>query len=253
MKLHDPQQSPSDPIVRVDNIVKRFGAVTVLDGLSFSVMSGEVYSLIGRSGSGKSTSLRCLNALEPIQSGEIYIGGTRVDFKNEKSKRGLRKRVGMVFQAFNLFPHMTALENITLGPIKAKAIGKQEARERALQILSEIGLAEKAKSYPDDLSGGQRQRVAIARALAMEPELLLLDEITSSLDPELTREVLDLVAKLADQGITMVMVSHEIGFVRKISSRIGFVENGRLIAEGTPEDLFSSENPRLQSFLSQIN
>ncbi len=231
---------------------KRFGENHVLRGIDLSVEEHQVVCLIGPSGCGKSTLLRCINGLEEIQAGEILIDGERVSGEGV-DLNALRQDVGIVFQSFNLFPHMTVLENITLAPRKVLGLRKGEAVERARQLLERIQLAHKADEYPDRLSGGQQQRVAIARALAMSPRVMLLDEVTSALDPELVSEVLNLVRELAAEGMTMLLATHEMGFAREVSSKICFLYEGQIAEEGPPEQLFSQpHNPRTQQFLRSI-
>ncbi len=240
------------PKLRIRGIVKRFGERTVLDGIDLDVTRGEVISLIGSSGSGKSTLLRCINLLEPTDDGSIELDGVDI------AEPGLpadpvRRRIGMVFQSFNLFPHMTVLRNVTLGPRKALGLAAGEADARALDLLTRIGLADKANEYPDRLSGGQQQRVAIARALAMQPELMLLDEVTSALDPELVGEVLDLVRDLRTQGMTMLIATHEMAFAREISDRVCFLDAGRILEQGSPQTIFANpQQERTREFLQRI-
>ncbi|MEY4371717.1 MAG: hypothetical protein RL219_486 [Actinomycetota bacterium] len=240
------------PKLRIRGIVKRFGERTVLDGIDLEVTRGEVISLIGSSGSGKSTLLRCINLLEPTDDGSIELDGVDI------AEPGLpadpvRRRIGMVFQSFNLFPHMTVLRNVTLGPRKALGLAAGEADARALDLLTRIGLADKANEYPDRLSGGQQQRVAIARALAMQPELMLLDEVTSALDPELVGEVLDLVRDLRTQGMTMLIATHEMAFAREISDRVCFLDAGRILEQGSPQTIFANpQQERTREFLQRI-
>jgi polar amino acid transport system ATP-binding protein len=231
---------------------KSFGAKVVLDGIDLSIDRGAVISLIGASGSGKSTLLRCTNLLEPIDDGEIVFDGTDI------SEPGLppdpvRRRIGMVFQSFNLFPHMTVLDNVTLAPRKVLGRSKADAQERAVAMLSRFGLAEKARDYPDRCSGGQQQRVAIVRALQMEPEVMLLDEITSALDPELVGEVLDVVRELKHEGMTMILATHEMAFAREISDRVCFLDQGRILEAAPPGQLFGNpSNERTRQFLQRV-
>ena len=238
--------------LEVRDVHKRFGDVHVLRGLTLDVELHQVVCLIGASGSGKSTLLRCINALETIDGGVIRLDGDRV------SGRGidvdaLRQEVGIVFQSFNLFPHMSVMENITLAPRKVLGIAADEAEERGIDLLRRVGLAEKATDYPDRLSGGQQQRVAIVRALAMEPKLMLLDEITSALDPELVAEVLNIVRDLARDGMTMMLATHEMGFAREVSSKVCFLHEGVIHEEGPPEQIFGDpQHPRTQAFLQRI-
>lgn len=239
-------------LVQLKSVSKSFGKVQALRNISFEVSEGEILSLIGPSGCGKSTCLRCINALETIDSGEIRIEGMKVNYKDERQKREIRQKVGIVFQSFNLFPHLTVEGNIMLGLIKVQKMPKNKAKEIADYWLKSIGVEEKAHNFPDELSGGQQQRVAILRALAMKPKILLLDEITSALDPELTQEVLELIEELARKKMTMIVVSHELGFVQKLANSIVFLENGRIVAKGSSEQMFSSNNKRLRDFLRRI-
>ncbi|PMQ00739.1 MAG: glutamine ABC transporter ATP-binding protein [Dictyoglomus sp. NZ13-RE01] len=239
-------------MIKVINLHKKFKNLHVLKGINLEVKKGEVLVLIGPSGGGKSTLLRCINRLEEPTSGEIYIDGTLItDPKVDINK--IRQKVGMVFQLFNLFPHLTVLENITLAPIKVKKMKPEEAKEKALELLKRVGLADKAKNYPSQLSGGQQQRVAIARALAMDPEVMLFDEPTSSIDPEMTKEVLDVIRELADEGMTMIIATHEMGFAREVSDWVVFLDQGQIIEEGPPSQIFSSpKEERTINFLSKI-
>jgi len=234
------------------DVHKRYGDHEVLRGLSMSVDEHQVVCLIGPSGCGKSTLLRCINGLDPIQSGEIRLENDRVSGPGVDVNK-LRQQVGIVFQAFNLFPHMSVLENVTLAPIKVLKIDKAEAEAKAMALLKRIGLEAKAKAYPDRLSGGQQQRVAITRALAMEPKLLLLDEITSALDPELVSEVLNIVRDLAGQGMTMLLATHEMGFAREVASKVCFLHEGVVHEEGPPERIFGDpHDDRTRAFLKRI-
>ena len=234
----------------VNNLHKYFGENQVLKGIDEQVKKGEVLVLIGPSGSGKSTFLRCLNLLEKPTSGEITFEGQSItDKKCDINK--IREKMGMVFQQFNLFPHKTVLENITMAPIKVKKLSKEKATEKAMELLAKVGLSDKANSYPGSLSGGQKQRIAIARALAMEPDVMLFDEPTSALDPEMVGEVLNVMKELAEDGMTMVVVTHEMGFAKEVASRIIFMDNGKIIEEGTAKEIF--KNPiysRTREFLS---
>lgn len=236
----------------VNNLHKYFGENQVLKGIDERVKKGEVLVLIGPSGSGKSTFLRCLNLLEKPTSGEITFEGQSItDKKCDINK--IREKMGMVFQQFNLFPHKTVLENITMAPIKVKKIPKEKAIEKAMELLTKVGLADKANSYPSSLSGGQKQRIAIARALAMEPDVMLFDEPTSALDPEMVGEVLNVMKQLAKDGMTMVVVTHEMGFAKEVGSRIIFMDNGKIIEEGTAKEIFNNpKNSRTREFLSKI-
>lgn len=239
-------------MIKVENLKKKFGKNEVLKGVSVEVEPKEVVVVIGPSGSGKSTFLRCINLLEDITEGHIYIEGT--DITNPKNDvNRMRMEVGMVFQNFNLFPHMTTIENIMLAPTKVRKISKEAARKKGLELLRKVGLEEKADAYPDSLSGGQKQRVAIARALAMEPKIMLFDEPTSALDPEMVGEVLEVMKQLALEGMTMVVVTHEMGFAREVGDRVIFMDGGYIVEENEPKALF--ENPqheRTQAFLSKI-
>lgn len=240
-----------DPMIEVRNLYKNFGKLQVLRGVSLKVARGEVVVIIGPSGSGKSTFLRCLNYLETPTSGEIFLAGTKVDPK--RNLRQVRQEMGMVFQNFNLFPHMKVLDNITLAPRKVLGLDSKAAEAKALELLGKVGLADKAQSYPDSLSGGQRQRVAIARALAMEPQMMLFDEPTSALDPEMIGEVLDVMKQLAQEGRTMLVVTHEMGFAREVGHRVVFMDEGQIIEEGPPREIFSNpKEARTKEFLSKI-
>ena len=244
--------SAAETALRVEDLRKSYDGTTVLDGVSLELADHEVVCLIGASGSGKSTLLRCIDLLEPVDAGRILIRGRDVTAGGKKQDV-VRRRIGIVFQAFNLFPHMTVLRNVTLGPREALGEGRHEAEERARGMLGRFGLAGRAGDYPDRLSGGQQQRVAIVRALAMNPELLLLDEITSALDPELVGEVLNVVRDLAAQGMTMLIATHEMGFARDIASRVAFLDEGRIAEEGRPDRIFTEpSNPRTRQFLDRI-
>ncbi|HEX3014893.1 MAG TPA: amino acid ABC transporter ATP-binding protein [Desulfobacteria bacterium] len=239
-------------MIRVDNLVKNFDKLEVLKGVSAEVKEKEVVVIIGPSGSGKSTFLRCLNKLEDATSGEIMIDGIPLD-NNETNINAVRREVGMVFQRFNLFPHMTALQNITLAPGKVRKQTREEAEKIARELLGKVGLADKADCYPDQLSGGQQQRVAIARALAMRPKIMLFDEPTSALDPEMVGEVLAVMKNLAREGMTMVVVTHEMGFAREVGDRVLFIDEGVIVEEGRPDEIFNHpQNPRTVAFLSKI-
>jgi len=239
-------------VVKVRNIHKYFGHLHVLKDLSLDVAKGEVVVIIGPSGSGKSTLLRCLNYLEPVQSGEIWIDGIRLDH-HKTNIRAVRAEVGIVFQSFNLFPHLTALRNVMLAPLVVRKRPEAEVRQEAVAILTKVGLQDKVDAYPAQLSGGQQQRVAIARALAMQPKLMLFDEVTSALDPELVREVLDVMKQLARDGMTMIVVTHEMGFAREVADRVIFMDEGRIVEEGTAEELFDRpKNQRTKEFLGKI-
>jgi len=239
-------------VVKVKNVNKYFGHLHVLKDLSLDVSKGEVVVVIGPSGSGKSTLLRCLNYLEPVQSGEIWIDGIRLDH-HKTNIRAVRAEVGIVFQSFNLFPHLTALRNVMLAPLVVRKRPEAEVRQAAVAMLTKVGLQEKIDAYPSQLSGGQQQRVAIARALAMEPKLMLFDEVTSALDPELVREVLDVMKQLARDGMTMIVVTHEMGFAREVADRVMFMDEGRIIEEGTAAGIFDHpKNQRTKEFLGKI-
>ncbi|MBN8190867.1 amino acid ABC transporter ATP-binding protein [Bacillus sp. NTK074B] len=237
-------------MIRGEMITKSFGKLNVLKGIDFSVEKGEVVALIGPSGSGKSTLLRCLNHLEDPTSGSIYFENAHVKGKNINK---VRQDVGMVFQHFHLFPHMTALENVIYAPVKVKGLNKAEAKKLGTDLLTKVGLKEKSDEYPNRLSGGQKQRVAIARALAMEPKVMLFDEPTSALDPEMVKEVLDVMKSLAHTGMTMLIVTHEMGFAREVADRILFMDDGRIVEEGEPKDFFSNpQSDRGKEFLEKI-
>lgn len=239
-------------MVKVKDVRKQFGHLHVLKGVSLAVARGEVVVVIGPSGSGKSTLLRCLNYLEPVQSGEVWIDGIRLDH-HKTNIRAVRAEVGMVFQSFNLFPHLTALRNLMLAPVIVRKRPEAEVRADALALLAKVGLQDKTDAYPSQLSGGQQQRVAIARALCMQPKLMLFDEVTSALDPELVREVLDVMKQLARDGMTMIVVTHEMGFAREVADRVIFMDEGRIVEEGTAEDVFDRpQHQRTKDFLGKI-
>ena len=239
-------------MIEVKGLKKEFNGLKVLNGINYTINQGEKIVVIGPSGSGKSTFLRCLNLLEEPTGGEIWFDGTNItDPQNDINK--MRQKMGMVFQHFNLFPHMTVLDNITFAPVRLKMQTKAEAKENALRLLRRIGLEDKAGEYPNKLSGGQKQRIAIVRALAMNPEVMLFDEPTSALDPEMVGEVLDLIRELADEGMTMVIVTHEMGFAREVGTKVLFVDEGLIKEENTPEEFFSHpRNERLREFLSKV-
>ena len=239
-------------IVELAGVHKAFGDNVVLDGIDLQIARGEAIVVAGPSGSGKSTMLRCINGLESIDRGTITFDGQRIDSAGRGLAK-LRTRIGMVFQQFNLFPHMTVERNITLAPVKAKGVPAAQAREKARELLERVGIPQKADAYPADLSGGQQQRVAIARALAMEPSLMLFDEPTSALDPEMIREVLDVMRDLAHSGLSMVVVTHEMGFAREVCDRLVFIDDGVIVEEGPPEEFFSAaRSQRAREFVDKI-
>ena len=239
-------------MINVENLSKNFGNLKVLKNISTTINKGEVISIIGPSGSGKSTFLRCINKLEEPTEGHIYIDGMDLMDKNTDINK-IRERVGMVFQHFNLFPNMTVLENLTLSPVMVKKESKEEAEKYASYLLEKVGLSDKANSYPTQLSGGQKQRIAIARALAMKPEVILFDEPTSALDPEMIKEVLDVMRDLAKEGMTMLIVTHEMGFARNVGNRILFMDNGEIIEDCSPKDFFENPtNERIKDFLNKV-
>jgi glutamine transport system ATP-binding protein len=239
-------------MVEFQNVSKRFGSTVVLDGVNLKINAGEIVVLIGPSGSGKSTLLRCINALEKIDGGDLLVDGLSVK-GNERTVRTIRREAGMVFQQFNLFPQMTAQENVAFGPRQVRGASKADAMQQAAQLLAKVGLAERKDHYPSELSGGQQQRVAIARALAVQPKLMLFDEPTSALDPELRQEVLKAMQDLAESGMTMIVVTHEISFARKVGTRLIFMENGHISVDGTPADMLDApQNPRLKDFLQHV-
>lgn len=235
----------------VKKLKKKFGSNVVLNDISFNVSKGDIISIVGPSGSGKSTLLRCLNLIEKPSSGDIIFEGISLIGKKVDLSL-LRQKMGMVFQQFNLFPHLTVIDNITLAPVKLKLMNEVTARKKALELLNTINLKDKAEHYPNELSGGQKQRVAIIRTLIMEPDIILFDEPTSALDPEMIGEVLDLIKKVADTGKTMVIVSHEMNFVKKVSNRVLFIDGGKVIFDGKTKDFFLSENIRIKEFLDKI-
>jgi polar amino acid transport system ATP-binding protein len=239
--------------IRIDNVTKYYGDNLVLDEVNLSVREHEVVCLIGASGSGKSTLLRCVNKLVPFDHGTIYLDGVSIAADHFKNNNELHKRVGIVFQAYNLFPHMNVIDNVTLAPIKVHGVPRREAERRAQELLNMFGLEGYARSYPERLSGGQQQRVAIVRALATQPDVLMLDEVTAALDPELIGGVLKIIKDLKDKGMTMIIVTHEMGFARDVADRVCFLEGGRILEEAPPDKLFSKpENPRTQQFLQRI-
>jgi polar amino acid transport system ATP-binding protein len=253
---------PTDVVVEAHDVHKYFGRLHVLKGISMQVKRQEVVVVIGASGSGKTTFIRCINHLEKIQSGRIFVNGHLIGYRDvggklvedrERNVATQRQEIGMVFQRFNLFPHLTALQNITEAPIHVRGTDEAEANEIAIALLERVGLAAKADAYPTQLSGGQQQRVAIARALAMKPALMLFDEPTSALDPEMIGEVLDVMKELAREGMTMIVVSHEMGFAREVADRVVFIDEGQIVEEGEPSEMFDRpQHSRTQSFLSKI-
>jgi polar amino acid transport system ATP-binding protein len=239
-------------IIEIKDLVCRFDKIAALDGISLNVEKGEVVVIIGPSGSGKSTLLRCLNALEDFDSGQIIINDIRVD-KSHKHIHEIRLEVGMVFQQFNLFPHLTVIDNIMLAQRIVRKRSRAEARQKGMELLNLVGLTDKVDSFPAQLSGGQKQRVAIARALAMDPMIMLFDEVTSALDPEMVGEVLDVMGKLASRGMTMLVATHVIGFAREIANRVVFIENGKIVEQGPPSVIFNNPTqPRTRDFLSKV-
>ena len=243
---------PAAEALRIEGVRKSFGEHLVLDSIDLAVAEHEVVCLIGASGSGKSTLLRCVNLLEPIDAGRIFVGGAEITARGVDIDR-IRRRIGIVFQAYNLFPHMSVLRNITLAPIKVLKVPREQAEGQATELLTRFGLADKRDSVPDRLSGGQQQRVAIVRALAMQPDILLLDEITSALDPVLVAEVLSVIRELAHAGMTMVLATHEMGFARDIANRVCFLDGGRILEEGPPAQIFSSpREARTRQFLDHV-
>jgi len=239
-------------MIEIENVHKSFGALQVLKGIDLTVQKGEVVSVIGGSGSGKSTLLTCINGLEPIDSGRIVVDGTEVHARDTDLNK-LRRKIGIVFQQFNAFPHLTVLENVTLAPRKVKGMGRKEAEEIAVQQLSHVGLADKLGVYPSRLSGGQQQRMAIARALAMSPDYILFDEVTSALDPQLVGEVLDTLKLLADEGMTMICVTHEMSFARDVSDRVAFFHKGVMAEIGAPDQIFGDpQQEETRQFLSSV-
>lgn len=238
--------------INVMNLKKSFGSNEVLKGIDLEVAEGEVVCIIGPSGSGKSTLLRCLNKLEEVTDGHVLIDGKDITEKTTDINK-VREEIGMVFQHFNLFPHLSVMDNITLAPVELKRENKEAARVKAVELLETVGLSEKADAFPSSLSGGQKQRVAIARALAMNPEIMLFDEPTSALDPEMVGDVLEVMKKLAKQGMTMVVVTHEMGFAREVGHRVIFMDGGYIVEEGTPAEVFGNpQNPRTQDFLNKV-
>jgi polar amino acid transport system ATP-binding protein len=256
-----PEQE-QQPLVRIENVYKRFGSLEVLKGVDLTVASGEVTVVIGPSGSGKSTLLRCVNHLEKIDAGRIWVDGQLIGYREHKGKlyelrerevAAQRRAIGMVFQQFNLFRHMTVLENVMEAPVRLRIAPKAELRDRALQLLERVGLSDKASAYPAQISGGQQQRVAIARALAMRPTLMLFDEPTSALDPELVGDVLDVMKDLARDGMTMIVVTHEIGFAREVGDTLIFMDDGQIVESGPPREVLANpQHERTQAFLAKV-
>ncbi|MGB9795105.1 amino acid ABC transporter ATP-binding protein [Fervidobacterium gondwanense] len=250
MNGHENTQNSNEIIIKIENLVKRFGKLEVLKGVNLEVRKQEAIVIIGPSGGGKSTLLRCINKLEEYQGGKIYLDGVDIDSYDVNK---LRTRIGMVFQQFNLFPHMNVLDNLILAPTKVKNMPREEAVEKAKQLLKRVGLSDKIEAYPEQLSGGQKQRVAIARALMMDPEIMLFDEPTSALDPELVGEVLDVMKDLAKSGMTMLVVTHEMGFARDVADRIIFISDGVVEEEGTPDEVLKNpKKQRTREFLKRI-
>ena len=239
-------------MIKVVNLHKHFGKLEVLKGIDYEIQEKEVVCVIGPSGSGKSTFLRCMNLLEEVTDGAIYIEGVKIN-DPKANINDIRTEVGMVFQQFNLFPHMSVLDNITMAPMQIRKLNKADAQKLALELLDKVGLREKADNYPQQLSGGQQQRVAIARALAMKPKIMLFDEPTSALDPEMVKEVLDVMKNLAKEGMTMVIVTHEMGFAREVSDRVLFMDGGYIVEQGQPDQLFGNpQNERTKAFLGKV-
>ncbi len=239
-------------MLEIKNLSKKFGNNLILKNINFKVNKGDIITIVGPSGSGKSTLLRCINMLEKPSSGNIIFEGKELTDKKINLTE-IREKIGMVFQQFNLFPHLTVLDNILLAPVKLKVLDEKKAKSKALKLLDSIGLKDKANHYPNELSGGQKQRVAIIRTLIMEPDIILFDEPTSALDPEMIGEVLELINKVADTGKTMIIVSHEMNFVRKCSNRVLFLDEGKIMFDGSTKDFFESDNDRIRSFLSKIS
>lgn len=239
-------------MIEFHNVHKSFGKLEVLKGIDFKIEKGQVVTLIGPSGSGKSTILRCINLLEKPDSGTVLIEGQDITEKKADIQR-IRKDIGMVFQHFNLFPHMTVMENMIYAPVRVNGLSKEEAKKKAMELLALVGLTEKADAYPNKLSGGQKQRIAIARALAMEPQIMLFDEPTSALDPEMVKEVLEVIKNLAHTGITMALVTHEMGFAREVSDRICFIDDGQIVEDANPDEFFKNpKSDRARGFLEKV-
>ena len=242
----------NDVLIHVDNLQKAFGEIKVLNGIDLDICRGDVVVIVGPSGSGKSTFLRCLNRLEETTGGDIYFNNVNITAPDVNINKH-RQKMGMVFQQFNLFPHLTIMRNLTIGPMKLLGKSKAEAEEKAQELLNRVGLGDRAYSYPNQLSGGQKQRVAIVRALCMEPEVMLFDEPTSALDPEMVGEVLEVMQELAKEGMTMVCVTHEMGFAREVATRVLFIDEGKIMEQGTPDEVFNHpKHPRLREFLSKV-
>ena len=253
--MTDEHETDARHIVRMENLNKHFGSLHVLKDVDLAVTPGEVVVIIGASGSGKSTLIRCINGLEEFQSGSLDVDGRQLlpDGKASKALQQIRTEVGMVFQQFNLFPHMTVLDNVTLAPMKVRGASRDEARGTARRLLERVGISDQAEKYPSQLSGGQQQRVALARALAMEPRLMLFDEPTSALDPEMIGEVLDAMRELAREGMTMIIVTHEMNFAREVADRVIYIHKGEIVEQGTPDAVFDNpQNERTQSFLARV-
>lgn len=240
----------AETLLKIENLTKEYEGQKILDGINLEVKKGDVLVVVGPSGCGKSTLLRCINALEPIQSGTIQLQGMDIR-KGSKNITTLRQKIGMVFQSYELFPHLTVLDNITLAPVKVQKRDKAEVRKEAMELLARVGLADKAKSYPRQLSGGQKQRVAIVRALCMHPEILLFDEVTAALDPEMVREVLDVMLDLAKQGKTMLIVTHEMQFAKAVADKVIFIDQGKIVEEAAPEEFF--EHPKTERAKQFLN
>lgn len=238
--------------ILVEHLVKKYGENTILNDINVSIQEGDVICIIGPSGSGKSTFLRCLNQLEEVTSGDIIIDGANLTDKTTNINK-IREHIGMVFQHFNLFPHLSILENITLAPVNLGILSKEDAQQKAIELLTSVGLADKKDAYPDSLSGGQKQRVAIARSLAMSPDIMLFDEPTSALDPEMVGDVLNVMKDLAKKGMTMIIVTHEMGFAKEVANRVMFIDGGNFLEDGTPEQIFKNpQNPRTKDFLDKV-
>lgn len=253
--MSDTMNSTTQPIVRMQQLNKHFGSLHVLNDIDLTIVPGEVVVIIGASGSGKSTLIRCINGLEEFQTGNLVVDNNELlpHGKSTQALQTIRTEVGMVFQQFNLFPHLSVLDNVTLAPMKVRGWSRQDAEETAKRLLDRVGIADQANKYPSQLSGGQQQRVALARALAMEPRLMLFDEPTSALDPEMIGEVLDAMRELAKEGMTMVIVTHEMGFAREVADRIIFIHKGEIAEQGPPEQLFDApQHERTQSFLARV-